>query len=192
MIITIIVSLLLSTLLHELAHLVIAKKVGCKIESISLGFGKTLIQFNYKNIKCKLNLFLFGGDCQLKGERIYSLDKDAFCNLSYRKKTYIGIAGCSINLLLGVIGLLLGNYYLNYFLFVFGFLNIFLGIFNLIPIPCLDGSYLVFIWLEKILGKERGFNLFININKIALKIWIIFNLLSIPFVIYYIIMKGVL
>lgn len=191
MITTIIISLLLSTILHELAHLLAAKKVGCKIESISLGFGKTLMQFNYNNIKYKINLFLFGGDCQLKGEKIYSLDKDAFCNLSYRKKVYIGIAGCSVNLLLGIISILLGNYYLNYFSFIFGYLNLFLGIFNLLPIPCLDGSYLVFIWLEKFIGQERGFKLFIKINQVALKIWIVLNLLSIPYVIYYLIIMGV-
>lgn len=191
MIITIISTFLISIIVHELAHLLVARKVGCKIEEVSIGFGKTLIQITYKGVVYKFKWCLFGGDCQLKGERKYiPNDTDAFCNLPYRKKLYIGIAGCTINLLMGSITLLLGIHYLNYPLFVFGFMNILLGIFNLLPIPCLDGSYLVFIWLEKLLGKEKGFNLFTKINIKALKFWIWINLLTFPFAIYYFIKTG--
>lgn len=187
MIIQIIIGVIVSIILHELAHLFAAKLVGCKIESISLGFGKTVYSFKYNNIICNLNLLLFGGDCQLKGERIYSDDKDAFCNLPYWKKVIISIAGCLINIILGLIMLVIGFYSFYNFWFYLGGLNILLGIINLIPIPCLDGSYLVFIWLIKLLGQKKGYNLFIKINKIALKFWIIVNLLSIPFA--YILLK---
>lgn len=191
MIIIFIISLLLSIILHEFAHLFVAKLAGCKIEEISIGFGKTLIQFKHKKIIYRIKLFLLGGDCQLKGERKYIYrDKNAFCNLSYRKKVAISLAGCLCNLFIGGISLSLSLYCFNLFLFIFSIFNLFSGTFNLLPIPCMDGSIPIFIWLEKFIGKKNGYNLFIKINKIALKVWVVFNLLTIPFVVYYFKTRG--
>jgi len=192
MIILFIIAIIISTMLHELAHFVIAKKVGCKVEEVSLGFGKTLIQFKYRKIIYKIKLLLFGGDCQLKGERKYiPVDKDAFCNLSYRKKVYIGIAGCMVNLLLGILCLLLSVIFGRYYLWYFGILNIILGITNLLPIaPCLDGGYLIWIPIYfKIWGSKIGMIKFIKASKISFIIIILINILSLPYLIYLIINK---
>ena len=185
------ITLLLATLCHEFAHFFVAKMVKCPIEIVSIGFGKILFQFKHNKILYQIRLFLFGGDCQLKGERVYLKSKDAFCNLPYKKKAYILLAGCFTNIIIGMISLLIGNLLNNYCLLYFGLLNIFLGLGNLLPIPCLDGSCLVFIWLVKFMGKKRGYNLFIKINKIALKFWIVTNILCIPWIIYLLI-KGII
>ena len=185
MIFIFIVTIVISVILHELAHVIVAKAFGCRIEELSFGFGKTLYERKYKQIKYKIKILPFGGDCQLMGERKYSRAKEAFCNLSYRKKVGIGLAGCAVNLILGLIGVLLGIHFMNQSWFIFGFLNIALGCFNLLPIPPLDASYLVFIWLEKLYGKVKGYNRFIKINAIALQIFNIINLLSIPLCIYW-------
>lgn len=186
-----IASLILIVFLHELAHAIAAILVGGKIEIISLGLlGKPIYKKKINNVIYQITYFPFGGDCQLKGERTYNLDSDAFCNLTYTKKAIITLAGCFINLFIGFICLFIGNYFCNYTLSYFGFINIILGLSNLLPIPCLDGSYLLFIWLEKIYGKERGYKLFIKINKIALNIWIVLNFACILFIAFYMITGG--
>ncbi len=187
MILTIAISFLICILCHEFAHFIVAKKVKCPIEIISIGFGKTIFKFKYKKILYKFNLFLFGGDCQLKGERVYLKAKNAFCNLSFRKKAYILLAGCLTNIIIGGIGLLIAYLLKNNYFLYFGLTNLVLGLSNLIPIPCLDGSGLIFIWLVKFLGQKKGYNLFIKINKIALKFWIVTNVISIPLIIYFLI-----
>jgi len=191
MILLFLISLILCIVCHEFSHFVVAKIVKCPIEIISIGFGKTIFQFKHNNILYKINMFIFGGDCQLKGERVYLKSKNAFCNLPYRKKAFILIAGCLTNIIMGMISLLMGKITNNYYLMYFGFVSIILGLSNLLPIPCLDGSGLIFIWLVKFSGQKKGYNLFIKINKVALKFWIVTNILSVPFIIYWLI-KGLI
>jgi membrane-associated protease RseP (regulator of RpoE activity) len=181
-ILTLIIALLPSLLLHEFAHFFTTIAVGGKVKAISLGFGKVLYQFKYKHILYKIRLIIIGGDCELKGERQYGTEKDDFCNLIYRKKVLISISGCLINILIGLLLWLSSNIYLE----MIGIINLALGICNLIPIPCLDGSIPIFIWAVRFMGQEKGYKLFMKINKIALKIWIVLNILSIPWAVYYI------
>jgi regulator of sigma E protease len=54
----ILLGLLITILLHELGHFIIAKIVGCKVECLSIGFGKTIFKITYKGIYYKLNLLL--------------------------------------------------------------------------------------------------------------------------------------
>lgn len=179
-----IISLFITIIIHEFGHLIIAKLCKCPVERISFGFGKTIFKIKTKQIIYRLALLPIGGDCQLKGERYYCIDEDAFCNLSYRKKVFISLAGCIVNSIIGFISYLIGIKVNNNFLIYLGYLNLIAGISGLIPIPCLDGSMILFVWLQKLLGHKRGYLLFIFINRIALLIWITITVLCIPYLIY--------
>jgi membrane-associated protease RseP (regulator of RpoE activity) len=98
-------------------------------------------------------------------------------------------SGCLINIITGLITYYLGRYLHNYFLYLFGYLSIVLGIGNLLPIPALDGSYPILVWLEKIYGKEKGYELMTNINRIGFIILMALNLACIPWLIYLIIIS---
>lgn len=171
--------------LHELAHLLAAILVGCGVEVYSIGFGKPFYSFSYRGIRFNIAPILLGGYCKVKGELENTSDKDAFCNLSYRKKALLVSAGCLINILTGLIPYYLGLR-LQYFpLYFFGFLSIWLGVTNLIPFPALDGSYLILVWLEKFMGKEKGYALMGKIVRIGFIVVMTLNVLCGLFLLYY-------
>lgn len=177
-------SLVVCIVLHELSHLFIAKLVGCGIETISLGFGKPLISFKYKKIRINISPILLGGYVELKNELNISDDKDSFSNLPYRKKLAIALAGCIMNIISGLLCLFLAIKIQNYNLWYFGYLSIALGITNLLPIPCLDGGYVIYLPLYyRFCGKQEGIKKFARINRITFIIIMILNIVCIPFLI---------
>jgi len=178
-------SLLLIVVMHEAAHAIVATICKCKIESITLGFGKTLLKKKIGSIVYELKLLPFGGSCNLKGEIEETRSKYAFVNLPYHKKFLIAIAGCTMNIICGIF-MILGLKIQSIFLYYFGFLSLLLGCINLLPIvPCLDGGYIVwFPLLTKIYGKKKGFKIFSKLVKITFKIVLWLNILCIPYLIY--------
>jgi membrane-associated protease RseP (regulator of RpoE activity) len=130
----------------------------------------------------RFNWFLLGGYCKLKDETIASKDKDSFTNLPYLKKFYISVAGCTINILMGLF-MLSPNANISYF----GYLSLVLGITNLIPLaPCLDGGYVVYLPLFlKIWGKVKGMKIFDKSVQISFNILMALNIICVPFLIYY-------
>ena len=162
---------------HELAHLLAAKSVNCEVEVYSIGFGKPFYSFYIGNTRYNIAPILLGGYCQVKGENTLCLDKNAFCNLSYRKKFFLISAGCLCNIIMGVAPYLLGLKWGIFWLYYFGYLSIGLGATNLCPIPCMDGSYLIFVWVEKLLGKEKGQYYLNKIMKTGFIVLIILNIL---------------
>jgi membrane-associated protease RseP (regulator of RpoE activity) len=189
MILLFVLSLLISIILHETAHLIAAKAVGCKVEVFSIGFGQPIWKKKIGETLYQFSPILLGGYCRVKGETGTNSDKDAFCNLRYFKKLIMITSGCLINIITGLITYYLGRYLHNYFLYLFGYLSIVLGIGNLLPIPALDGSYPILVWLEKIYGKEKGYELMTNINRIGFIILMALNLACIPWLIYLIIIS---
>lgn len=178
-------SLLISILLHELSHLIVAKKCGCKVDIFSIGFWKPFYRKEYKGTIYQITPLLFGGYCKLHDELTLSNDKDSFSNLPYLKKFYIAIAGCAMNILSGLIALFLGIKFMNYLLWYFGYLSIALGITNLLPIPALDGGYIIYLPIcLRIWGKEKGFKIFAKINRISFIILMALNVACIPWLIY--------
>ena len=179
------VSLIICILLHELAHLLVAKKCKCGVEVFSVGFGRAIIKKKIGETIYQLSWLWLGGYCKLAGELINSKNKTDFSNLSYRKKLYIIIAGCVINIITGLIALVLGAKLLNYSLVYFGLLSIVLGAGNLLPIPALDGGYIVYLPLcTKIWGKEKGYEIFAKITHIGFIIIMTLNILCIPYLIH--------
>jgi membrane-associated protease RseP (regulator of RpoE activity) len=186
MILLIIILLIPIIIIHELGHLFAAKFVGCKVEVFSIGFGKPIYSFDYRDIRYNITPYLFGGYCKVEGETTQSTSPTAFCNLTYRKKLILILAGCTVNLIVGSLSLLLfysGIH--NYPLFLFGYLNVTLGITNLIPIaPCLDGGYVVYLPIcLKIWGKEKGFEIFSKASRISFTILMALQILLIPWMI---------
>lgn len=55
---------------HELAHFLIAKRLGVKVDVFSLGFGPKLISFKKKDTEYRLSLIPLGGYVKMAGEDI--------------------------------------------------------------------------------------------------------------------------
>jgi membrane-associated protease RseP (regulator of RpoE activity) len=186
MIILFLVSLLICIFAHELGHLIVAKKCGCGVDIFSIGFGKPIYRKEYKGTIYQITPFLLGGYCKLRDELTVSKDTAAFPNLPYHKKLYISLAGVTINMLMGLIFFLIGKLLHNYILFYFGYLSFVLGATNALPIPALDGSYPILVWLEKFYGKEKGYELMSIICKIGFIFLMVLQVACIPYIIYFI------
>lgn len=155
----IIISLFFITLIHEFSHLIAAKMCKVGVNIYSIGFGKKLFGFKFHNTEYRISLIPFGGYCKLEGETKFSKSPTAFTNKRYSVKVFIALAGCIVNIVIGLIVL-----YFIKSLYLFGYFSIVLGLTNLIPFPALDGSYPFLFLLEKVFGKEKGLKI---INKIA-------------------------
>jgi len=72
----------------------------------------------------------------------------------------------------------MGQLGVNYFLQFIAMLAIYMGLFNLLPIPALDGGRLLFLGIERILRKpipqkiEQRINTIFFILLVSLMIWV--------------------
>jgi membrane-associated protease RseP (regulator of RpoE activity) len=181
-----IISLLIIIIIHEFAHLIIAKKCKCGVIKYSIGFGTPILfSKKFKGTIYQITPWIFGGFTQLKGELVKSKAKDAFINLSYRKKLAIAIAGCATNIIIGLFAIYLGKIIHNFNLYYFGLMSFILGATNwFLPIPCLDGGYA--LWypiLTKIFGKNKGTLIFNKAVRISFIIIVALNIACIPYLI---------
>jgi regulator of sigma E protease len=192
MIILFLVSLFFCILVHELAHLIVAKSVGCPVLVFSIGFGKPIYSFEWKETRYNISPLLLGGYCKLKGETDTSNEKDDFINLPYGKKFLIAMAGVTVNVLIGIVAMLIGKSLHNYYLIYAGYLSFILGIGNALPLaPCLDGGYVVYLPLFiKIWGDKKGLEIFSKACAISFKILMVLNILCIPLLIHLILRRG--
>ncbi len=100
---------------HELGHFLAARSLGVKVEAFSIGFGKSLIEHEFKGTKYRLSALPFGGYVKLKGQDdirpgFENLDKDSYSILTPLKKIYILFAGPFFNLILAFfLYILIGN-----------------------------------------------------------------------------------
>ena len=141
--------ILISLTLHELAHGYAAYKCG---DNTAKAFGRlTLNPISHLDPLGALMIFIVG----------FGWAKPVPINMrNFRKPRrdlfIVSIAGVVVNFLLAFIGvfIMFGSTYLTFlpentistiinFFFLFSFINISLGLFNLIPLPPLDGSKIV-------------------------------------------------
>jgi len=177
---------------HELSHFLAARLSGCGVEVLSIGFGRPLIKKKFGKTTYQIAPFLLGGYCKLKGELTTTGQSGDFVNLPYRKKFYIAVAGCYCNILMGAIAYWLCVPLQSYSLYYFAVLSFVLGISNLLPIPALDGGYIVYFPLfRKIYGVEKGLRVFRIVTNYSFIILMILNVLCIPFLLLQL-MKGIL
>ena len=183
--------LILIIVLHELAHFAAAIWCKCGVKTMSLGFGKPLVSKHWKGINWEIAPILLGGFCQLQDELVLTGDTASFSNLSFRKKAIISLAGVTVNIVMGAICLLASYHIHSEALWLFGYLSLALGITNALPVaPCLDGGYVVYMpILIKVYGKEKGYKVFESWVKKSFKVVMVLNIISIPFLIWWLI-KG--
>jgi len=55
--------------IHELGHLIFALVAGLEVKTFSLGFGKPIFSFQWKNIKWQIGSIPLGGYCAVEGEK---------------------------------------------------------------------------------------------------------------------------
>jgi len=183
MIILFLTSLIITIILHEAGHLIVAKMCKCKVIRYSIGFGKPILwSKKIGETIYQITMWLLGGYCELKDELCYSRSKTSFTNLPYRKKFYISIAGIAVNVITGGIALIIGMLLYNNALMYFGIISISLGITNLLPIaPCVDGGYILYYPIFiKIWGKKKGILYFAKASEISFKILLWANVATIP------------
>lgn len=53
---------------HELGHFLIARSAGIRVEVFSIGWGKGILSFKWKDTKIQIGWIPFGGYCKLAGE----------------------------------------------------------------------------------------------------------------------------
>jgi len=165
--------------LHEMGHLITAKLVGCGVERFSIGFGKPIFKKKIGETEYQITPWLLGGYCKVEGETMQCDSPRAFSNLKYRNKVIMISAGCIVNIIIGLIALGIVKLGLHYYpLFLFGYLSILLGITNLIPFPALDGSYPILVWLERFMGKEKGYELMGKIVGVGFVILMTLNIVA--------------
>lgn len=181
------IAIIPTIIVHELAHFIACKKTKCGTDYVNIGFGKPIFSFYYKNTRYNLTPILLGGYVKLEGELELSDSPTAFVNLAYSKKAIIALAGCAINILLGIVLVFLGKVCSNFLLYYIGFFNLCAGFGNLLPLPGLDGSYPIMVLLEKIMKKEKAILLLNKIVKWAVRVFISLNVIILPWFIF----KGI-
>ena len=66
-----------------------------------------------------------------------------------------------------------------------------MGITNALPIPALDGSYPILVWLEKLKGKEKGYALMNKMCRWGFIILMALNIACLPYLFYLIKSGGI-
>jgi regulator of sigma E protease len=98
--------------IHELGHFAVAKWVGVKVHTFSIGFGKKLIKFKRGDTEYALSAIPFGGYVAMAGENPedggYG-NSDEFRNKSIPARLAIAVAGPLANLIFAFI-ILFGLY----------------------------------------------------------------------------------
>jgi len=184
---TFIICLLITVIIHELSHMLTALYFGIKIKAFSVGFFKPYYKKTIKNIEFRISPWLLGGYVDMAGMDSNKKSTD-FLSHRYLHKFIVLIAGVTANLLLACICYLIHfgsisfgfqidwlflklmltknyitlNYLLeilpiNFFLLQLSILNLFCGVTNLIPVPGLDGSYLWIYLMEKVWKEKFGY-----------------------------------
>ncbi|MDF2577448.1 MAG: hypothetical protein K0S74_932 [Chlamydiales bacterium] len=53
--------------IHELGHYIMARRVGMRVETFSIGFGKPLYKWTFQNVQWQISWFPFGGYVKIAG-----------------------------------------------------------------------------------------------------------------------------
>lgn len=63
---------------HELGHFWVARKMGMTVEVFSIGFGKAILKWRWKNVDWQLGLIPFGGYVKIAGMEFGKKDKNTY------------------------------------------------------------------------------------------------------------------
>jgi len=180
-----IISLIIIIFFHELAHLIVAKLVKCPVDVFSVGFGKPVL-FSKKigTTIYQITPWILGGYNKLQDELSFNRNPNTFPNLKYRYKFLIAVAGCAINIIMGLISYFLGLKLKNFNLSYFGMISFFMGAMNFLPIPALDGGLVVYLPLcIKMFGQKRGLIFFGKVSTVFFIVLMGLNIIFLPYLI---------
>lgn len=90
-------------IIHEGGHFIIAKLCKVKVNEFSVGFGKKLLQKQWKETKYSLRLIPLGGYVNMEGEDEASDKEGSFSKAKLWKRFAIVFAGPIVNILFGLI-----------------------------------------------------------------------------------------
>jgi len=84
--------------LHELGHFLAAKYMGVYVKVFSIGFGKKIVSFNWKNTEWRIAMIPLGGFVQMKGQEdldpsAVSQDDDSYNTKTPMQRIFILLAG---------------------------------------------------------------------------------------------------
>lgn len=90
--------------IHELGHYFMAKMVGMRVETFSIGFGRPLYSWDYKGTKWQIGWLLFGGYVRIAGQEMNNEEDpyaqaDGFFGKSPWARIKVALAGPLMNLI---------------------------------------------------------------------------------------------
>jgi len=164
------ISLFAGIAVHELGHFLAARFLGIEVSGVSVGFGPEIVGFTDRyGVRWKLAPLPVGGACSFrerprgKGDRENKLRTLREASLADR--AIVLVCGPASNLCFAGLIWLMIFFHTSILPFmpeeevVFGLpafllqLSCAIAFFNLLPIPPLDGGYLVLIAFEKLRGR---------------------------------------
>jgi membrane-associated protease RseP (regulator of RpoE activity) len=185
---------LLTIVVHEVGHYISAVLCKVDVKVFSIGFGPTIWKKKIKNTEFRGALLPLGGYIKLAGEetkepngflaqpyskKIFILLSGIISNCGLLAMCYLINYG---NLVTGIQLDLQFLYYAltnqsaemiqlylltepHWILVQLSMLNLFVVLFNLLPIPCLDGGQCVYLWLEKFLSPSAFTRVYKQLNS---------------------------
>jgi len=91
--------------IHELGHLVVARKLGVRVERFTVGFGPELFGWTFRNIRFAVCTIPLGGMVKLAGEFLDERDNkpDEFFSQPWYRRNLIALAGPLMNYVLAFV-----------------------------------------------------------------------------------------
>jgi membrane-associated protease RseP (regulator of RpoE activity) len=167
-----IISLATGIIVHELGHLLAARWLGIEVSGVSIGFGPEILGFTDRyGVRWKLAPLLVGGACRFperpgeKGHKDSGNKLRTIYEASPKDRAIVLFGGPAFNLCFAGLVWLIIFFHKSILPFVsegevvFGlpaFLVLVSGaiaLFNLLPIPPLDGGYLLLVAFEALRGR---------------------------------------
>ena len=86
--------------IHEWGHFWVGKKMGMKVETFSIGFGKPIKTWKSNDVLFQIGSIPFGGFVKFKGLDGDRSSSDGFYSVPFYKRIFVALAGPLANLIL--------------------------------------------------------------------------------------------
>jgi len=100
-----IISIGILIFIHELGHFLAARSTGIKVEVFSIGWGKGIVSFKWKDTKIQIGWIPFGGYCKLAGDsprdEIQEKPYEYYSSSPY-KRILVALGGPAFNYLFAI------------------------------------------------------------------------------------------
>jgi regulator of sigma E protease len=101
-----IVSVGILIFVHEFGHFLIARASGIKVETFSIGWGRGIVSFKWKETKVQIGWIPFGGYCKMAGESTKDATKgtpDEYYSSSPWRRILVALGGPAFNYLFAAV-----------------------------------------------------------------------------------------